>query len=69
MESADVELDLQPLPRVPVVLMFWDEDTIEGFDAQVKLLFDKTITDHLDIDSIVILSQRIRQLLCGGRII
>ena len=69
LESADVELYFQPLPRIPVLLLFWDEDTAEGFDAQVKLLFDETITDHLDIDSIVILSQRIRQFLCGGRII
>lgn len=63
--SADVALHFRPLPKVPVLLMFWDEEEAETFDAQVKLLFDKTITEHLDIESIIFLSERLRQLLCG----
>jgi hypothetical protein len=63
--SADVALLFHPLPRVPVLLMFWDEVKADGFDAQVKLLFDKTVTDHLDIESILFLSERLRQLLRG----
>jgi hypothetical protein len=62
--AADVCLAFRPLPRVPVMLLFWDEDLEDGFGATVKLLFDETITDHLDIESIVFLSERLRQLLC-----
>ena len=62
---ADVGLLFQPLPRIPVMLLFWDADSSEGFDAEVKLLFDQTITEHLDIESIIFLSERLRQLLCG----
>jgi Domain of unknown function (DUF3786) len=60
-----VALFFRPLPRVPVSLLFWDEDPEDGFDARVKLLFDDTITEHLDIESILFLSERLRQLLCG----
>ncbi len=63
--EADVALEFRPLPRIPVMLLFWDEDPEEGYGAQVKLLFDETIVDHLDIESIMFLSERIRQLLCG----
>jgi len=63
--SADVALLFRPLPRVPVLLLFWDEEEEETFDAQVKLLFDETITEHLDLESIIFLSERLRELLCG----
>jgi len=61
--SADVVLYFRPLPRIPLLLLFWDEDPAEGFQANVKLLFDETIVDHLDIESILFLSERLRQLL------
>ncbi len=64
--EADAALAFRPLPRIPVLLLFWDEDPDEGYDARVKLLFDETIVEHLDIESIMFLSERIRQLLCGG---
>ncbi len=64
--NADVALHFQPLPRVPVMLLFWDEDVVDGFGATAKLLYDETVTDHLDIESIVFLSERLRQLLCAA---
>ena len=63
-KSADLAVLFRPLPRIPIMLMFWDEDKIDGFEAEVKLLFDETITEHLDIESIMFLSERLRQLLC-----
>jgi hypothetical protein len=63
-KSADLAILFRPLPRVPVMLMFWDEDKIDDFEAEVKLLFDETIVEHLDIESIMFLSERLRQLLC-----
>ena len=65
MGSADQAIELHPLPRVPVMVMFWDAEAEEGMDATVKLLFDETITQHLDIESIMFLSERIQKLLCG----
>lgn len=64
-ESAGLAIRFLPLPKVPVMLMFWDGTQDDGFGAEVKLMFDETVTDHLDIESIIFLSERIRQLLCG----
>ena len=64
--GADAAFFFQPLPRVPVTLLFWDEDLAEGFGATTKLLFDETVTEHLDIESIVFLSERVRQMLCDA---
>lgn len=63
--TADAAVRLQPLPKVPVLALFWDAEPDDGFGAQAKLLFDETITEHLDIESILFLSERIRQLLIG----
>ena len=66
--SADVAILFRPLPRIPLLLLFWDEEEDEAFEAGVKLLFDETITEHLDIESIMFLSERLRQLLVGDEI-
>ena len=63
-ESSGLNFFFRPLPKVPVTLMFWDEDPEEGFEPMAKLLFDETVTEHLDIESIMFLSERLRQLLC-----
>jgi Domain of unknown function (DUF3786)/Putative Fe-S cluster len=63
-QSADRALFFRPLPRIPIMLMFWDDDLDDDFEAEVKLLFDESILDHLDIESIMFLSERLRQLLC-----
>ena len=65
MHSADLAFVFTPLPKIPLMLLFWDEDKEDGFEARVKLLFDETITEHLDIESIMFLSERLMQLLCG----
>jgi hypothetical protein len=62
--SADLALYFQVLPKVPVVLMFWDTEPEDDFEAEARLLFDETVTDHLDIESIMFLSERLRELLC-----
>jgi hypothetical protein len=62
--SADAAIYFQVLPRVPVMLMFWDAEAEDGFEPEARLLFDETITEHLDIESIMFLSERLRQRLC-----
>ncbi|SLM28422.1 putative Fe-S cluster [Desulfamplus magnetovallimortis] len=61
--SSDIAFYFKVFPKIPVLLMFWDVD--DSFDAEVKFLFDETIVEHLDIESILFLSERLRQLLCG----
>ncbi len=54
-----------PLPRIPVKIIFWDELPGDGIEPDIKFLFDQTITEHLDIESTLFLSERIKQLLMG----
>jgi hypothetical protein len=68
-DSADLAVLFKPFPKVPVLLLFWDEEESDGFGAEVKLLFDETITEHLDIESIMFLSERLKQLLCEDHFI
>lgn len=63
--TADLCILFRPLPRIPALLLFWDADQEEGFEAQIKLLYDETIKEHLDIESIVFLSESLKDLLCG----
>ncbi|QTA78207.1 Fe-S cluster domain-containing protein, DUF3786 [Desulfonema limicola] len=63
--SSDLAFYFKVLPRIPVMLMFWDKDMEDSFEAKAKLLFDETIIEHLDIESILFLSERLRQLICG----
>jgi hypothetical protein len=62
--DADVALVFHVFPRVPVSLMFWDAKDDEDFEAEAKLMFDETVVEHLDIESIIFMSERLRQLLC-----
>jgi len=64
-QSADLAVFFMPFPRVPVMLMFWDENQEDAFDTEIKLMFDETVTEHLDIESIMFLSERLKELLCG----
>lgn len=57
--GSDVAMVFRPLPRIPILLLFWDADPLEGFEARAKLLFDETIVEHLDIESIVFLSEHL----------
>jgi hypothetical protein len=47
-----------------VVLLFWDAAPGDDVESQAKLMFDETVVEHLDIESIVFLSERLRHLLC-----
>jgi len=60
-DSCDLACLFTAFPKIPVTLLFWDED--EGFEADVKLLFDETIIQHLDIESIMFLSEHLCRML------
>ena len=50
LNMADAAYAFKIAPRIPVVVQFWDGD--EEFPAESKILFDKTITEHLSPDII-----------------
>lgn len=62
--NADVAAVFYPLPKIPFQLLFWDADLDDGFPAQVKVLFDATVLDYLDIESLVFLGEK-----CAERLI
>ncbi len=64
--QADISAILPALPRVPLVILFWDEDQEEGFSAQVKILFDQVALDYLDLESLVFLAERAAERLTGS---
>ncbi len=59
--SSNLAYEFFAFPKVPVTLVFWDKS--DGFEAEIKLLFDETIIDHLDIEAIMFLSEQLRTLL------
>jgi len=64
--SADLALAFVPLPRVPLLVLFWDGDPDEGFPAEAKVLFDATGPEHLDIESMLFLCERLVELLLAA---
>ena len=61
--SADRGYLFQALPRVRLLLLFWDRQ--EGFPARVSLLLDKGILDYLDQEAIVFLAEAFGNRLLG----
>ncbi|MCD4744088.1 MAG: DUF3786 domain-containing protein [Desulfobacteraceae bacterium] len=60
-ESPDLAWYFPVFPKIPAILLFWDES--DGFEADVKLLFDETIIQHLDIESIMFLCEHLVKML------
>ncbi len=50
LDMADAAFSFTIVPAVPVAVLLWKGD--EEFPAEAKLLFDKTITEHMALDII-----------------
>jgi hypothetical protein len=61
--SADIALSFLPLPKVPFFLVFWDAVPDEDFEARAKVLFDRSVTNYLDIESLVFLAEKFAEAL------
>lgn len=57
-QNCNVALIFQVLPRLPIFLLFWDEEPEDGFPAKVKVLFDRNVLDILDLESLVFTAER-----------
>ena len=55
-EFGDAALELQPLPRIPMVCVLWRAD--EEFPARASFLFDSTAASQLPLDVILDLTHR-----------
>lgn len=62
-QGCSVAAQIAVLPRLPVALLFWDEEREEGFPARVKILYDQQVLGVLDIESLVFASERLAERL------
>ena len=61
--DADVKAIFRPLPRVPVLLLFWDAIAAENFGAQCHFLFDAQVMNYLDLESLLFLVEQLQARL------
>ena len=61
--NGDLAFKFAPLPRMPLLLLFWDEDQEEGFEAQAKILFDATALDYLDLEGLTFVAEKLADKL------
>ena len=57
LDMADAAFAFEITPRIPVAVQFWDKD--DEFPAEAKILFDKTIAEHLAPDIVFCLTVEI----------
>ena len=46
--GSDVSLVLFPLPRIPVLICYWEPE--DGMESSLHIFFDDTATDHLSVE-------------------
>jgi hypothetical protein len=64
LDMADAAYAFEITPRIPVAVQFWDKD--DEFSAEAKILFDKTIAEHLAPDIIFCLTVEICRRIGDG---
>ena len=65
-EDADVQAAFLPLPKVPLLLLFWDAEAEEGFTPQAHWLFDASVTRYLDLEALLFLVEHLMERLMAG---
>ncbi len=65
--KSDLAYKFSVLPKIPFLLLFWDENKEEEFPARVKILMDKTVLNFIDIESLVFLAERLAKELCEAK--
>jgi hypothetical protein len=58
--DADHSLVIYPLPRVPFMINYWEPEM--GFPSKLNILFDRTTTDNINIESIYVLGRGIVEM-------
>ena len=65
-EDADVQAAFMPLPKVPLLLSFWDAEAEEGFAPQAHWLFDASVTHYLDLEAMLFLVEHLMERLMSS---
>ncbi len=65
-EDADLQAAFLPLPKVPLLLLFWDAEAEEGFAPQAHLLFDASVTHYLDLEAMLFLVEHLMERLMAN---
>jgi hypothetical protein len=65
-EDADLQLAFRPLPKVPVLMLFWEADPEEDFPALLHFLFDGNVGDYLDLESLLFLVEQLSDRLMAA---
>ncbi len=60
-QSCSAAFYVSVLPRLPLFVLFWDEEKEENFPAKVKVLFDENVMEFLDIESLVFACERMAE--------
>ena len=63
LEMADAAYHFKIAPRIPIAVLFWDAD--DEFPAESKVLFDRTIIDHLALDIVFALAVEVCTRIAG----
>jgi len=51
--SANYSFVINPLPRIPFLILLWPGD--EEFDSDCRVLFDSTVTSYIDVEALLYL--------------
>ena len=63
-QIGDIGFQVLPFPRIPMVYALWLGD--DEIDANVSILFDKTIDTHFPLDIINGLTKIVTKKICGN---
>lgn len=56
--SASLALTIAVLPKIVQQILFWEAEPEDGFPARIKVLFDRSALNFLDLESLVFSAER-----------
>jgi hypothetical protein len=62
-EKVDFAAEFRILPKLPVRILWWDEDLSEGFEARTKFLFDSRVLQVVDLESLIFACEQLTDRL------
>ena len=62
---ADICAIIYVFPMLPIRINFWDASDEDGFEAEVKYLYDKNVMNYLDLESLVFASEKLTEKIIG----
>ena len=63
LDQVDFAVEFNILPKLTIRVLWWAEDLEEGFDSQVKFLFDSKVLGTLDLESLLFACEQLTDRL------